>query len=408
MMNTLASWLSRRRFVQGTGFLSLLRTSPKDNQATTRTRQHIYQRLGVQTFINAAGNYTLLSSVLMPPEVIAAMNEAAQYYVAIPELHEAVGKRIAALLGAEAALVTAGAAAALTQATAACVTGKDQEKINLLPDMTNLKREVIIQKSHRFNFDHAIRAAGVKLIEVETRAQLESVIGAKTALLFFLNKAESLGQIQRKEFVAIAWKHNIPTLLDAAADIPPFGRLFEYQRLGFDLIALSGGKALRGPQNSGLLFGRADLVAAAYLNGSPNAHSLARNAKVRKETIIGLLTALELYRKRDHQAEWREWERRVNELAARLADLRGIKTEKFTPEYVNPAPHLRVEWDERVIPLKRAEAIKLLREGQPRIEVAPTPTDNPVLEIAVWTLQPGEHQIVAEQMRKLFQERLHR
>jgi len=403
---------TRRDFLKKAGIVSSLISStpvrsllaaPTDGTPPeiVNKRMNIYEQLGVRPLINAAGTYTALSACTMPPEVVRAMDEASRYHVSIPELQAAVGKRIANLLGAESAVVTAGAAAALTLGTAACVTGKDQSKIQRLPGADGMKNEVIIQRSHRFGFDHAIRAVGVRLIEVETRAELESAINAKTAMLFFLNHADALGRVRRNEFAEIGKKAAIPTFIDAAADVPPSARLSEYTKLGFDLAAFSGGKGLRGPQCSGLLIGRADLIEAASLNGSPHSDTIGRAAKIGKEEIVGLLTALELYLKRDHEAEWREWESRVREIAAALKNVRGVKTEMFVPEIANQCPHLRVEWEEQVIPKSNTDIVTLLREGDPRIEVRPSPGDRPMLEIGVWMLQPSEVHVVARRLREL-------
>jgi L-seryl-tRNA(Ser) seleniumtransferase len=408
MREILTAW-NRRQFVKGAGFLSttaaaavnLLAKSGYSAAGNSGGRETVYSRLGIRPLINAAGTYTALSACTMPREVVQAMEEASRYHVAIAELHEAVEKKIAAMTGAEAALVTAGAANALTLATAACVAGKDQEKIRRLPDTTGMKNEVILQKTHRVAYDHAIRAAGTRLIEVESREQCQKAIGEKMAMMFFLNFADPSGQIKRKEFVEIAKRAGIPTLLDAAADVPPASRLSEYVAMGFNLVAFSGGKGLRGPQCSGLLLGRKDLIEAAYLNGSPHADSLERGAKVGKEEIVGLWTAVELYLKKDHQAERRDWESRVRDIAKTLNGLRGVKTESFVPDIANESPHLRVSWDEKVLPVKNAQVVKQLRDGEPRIEVRPSAADKPVIEIAVWMLQPGEHRIVARRVREV-------
>jgi L-seryl-tRNA(Ser) seleniumtransferase len=355
----------------------------------------------LRPLINAAGNYTVLSASLLPPEVAAAMQEAARQFISIPELHEAVGKRIAVLTGAEAALVTAGAAASLLLGTAACVAGKDPEKIKRLPDTAGMKNEVVIQKKHRFGYDHAVRAAGTRLVEVETRAELESAIGERTAMLLYLNSADGAGQIKRPEFVEVGRARGIPSLIDAAADVPPVERLSEYTRLGFDLVCVSGGKAMRGPQCSGLLLGRKHLIEAALANGSPNSDSIGRSAKVGKEEIVGLWKAVELYVKRDHKADWREWESRVAAIAGAVAGIPGVKAEPFVPEIANQVPHLRVSWDPKVLPFNNDAVVKQLREGEPRIELRPSAADQPAIEVGVWTLQPGEHRIVARRLQEV-------
>ena len=206
----------------------------------------------------------------------------------------AVGKRIAKLLHCQAALVTSGCASALSLSTAACVAGKDPGTDPPLPDTTGMKNEVLVQKTHRVGYDHAIRNAGVKMIEVETREELENAINDRTAMMFFLNFADPRGKIHHEEFVAIGKKHNVPTLIDAAADVPPVENLWRYTKMGFDLVGFSGGKGLRGPQSAGLLLGRKDLIEAARLNNSPNGDTLCRTNKVNKEEIIGMLVALEI------------------------------------------------------------------------------------------------------------------
>lgn len=413
-MADLFSSASRRQFLQGAGLMSVIASSAttlfssKALAAVTGgwPPKSIYHQLGIRPLINAAGTYTMLSACTMPREVVQAMDDAARYQVSIDELHQAVGKKIAALTGAEAALVTAGAANALTLATAACIAGKDRQKISRLPDTEGIKNEVILQKAHRVAYEHAIRAAGGRLIEVETRDQLVNAIGEKTAMLFFLNFADPKGQVKRQEFVEIARKANVPTLIDAAADVPPPGRLSEYVKMGFDLVAFSGGKGLRGPQCSGLLLGRKELIEAAYLNGSPHADSVGRGAKVGKEEIVGLWTAVEVYMKKDHKAEWNEWESRVRVMRKAVEGLRGVTSEVYVPEIANESPHVRVSWDPKVLPMKNDEARKLLRDGDPRIEITPSDGTEPNLVVSVWMLQPGQDRIVARRVREVLSKNL--
>jgi len=400
---------SRRRFLQRAGIAASIGSIPsarlmawlrpdKTVGPAVYLKNPVYEELGVRPFINAAGTYTALSASLMPPEVVGAMDQASRSYVAIPELQEAVGKRIASLIGCEAALVTSGCAQSLTLATAACVCGTDPEKIHRVPDTSGMKNEVIFQRSHRFGYDHAIRNVGIKIIEVETRRELESAINEKTALLFFLNLADSKGQIRRQEFAEIANQRGIPCLIDAAADLPPVENLSAFTKMGYDLAAYSGGKGLRGPQCSGLLLGRKDLIQAAFLNGSPHSDSVGRGGKVGKEEIVGLMKAVELYVKSDHEGEWREWEQRVSVVEKAVRSIHGVETERFIPVIANQVPHLAIQWDPAFISLTTELFVKALRDGEPRIEVrsrfAET-TQAPRLEIAVWMLQPGEDQIVA-------------
>ena len=374
----------------------LARTAGKSPSAS-KNNAEIYTRLGVQPVINAIGTVTVLGGVIMPPEVVAAMEEAARHFVSMPELLEKSGEHIARLLGVEAAVVTTGAAGAITLATAACVTGKDQQKIRQLPDTRSMRNEVVMQKSHRSGYEAQILLVGTKIIEVESRSELESAITDRTAMLFFLNKAEPDGQIRREEWIALGKKHKIPTFNDAAADLPPKAHLSDYCRSGFDLVAFSGGKGLLGPQCAGLLLGRKELVDAARINASPFG-GIGRGMKVGKEEIIGLVAALERYLKVDHDAEFRELDTRVTDISKALSGLRGVKAERFVPEIANHLPHLAVTWDKPVT-LSSQDAVASLRNGEPRIEVSQRGPQ--ALTISVWMLRPGEHKIVAQRLREV-------
>jgi len=406
MQNPFTGW-TRRHFLQGAGLTSLmgsvglrpLSAAVNDHKAATSARKargKIYEELGLRPFINAAGTYTTLSACVMPDEVVAAMEEASRQHISIPELHEAAGKRIASLVGSEAALVTSGCAGALVLATAACVCGSDESKIRSAPDTSGMKNEVVFQKSHRFGYDHAIRNIGVKIVEVETAQELDQAVNDRTAMLFFLNSADPQGQIKRQEFAEIARKKGIPSLIDAAADVPPAENLSAYIKMGFDLVAFSGGKGIRGPQCSGLLLGRKDLVHAAYLNGSPHSDSVGRGGKVGKEEIVGLMTAVELFVKRDHQAMWKDWERQVSAIGKAVSGIKGVETEQFLPVIANQVPHLAIKWDPKAIAKTRDDIAKALRDGEPRIEVRPSAGNEPRLDIAVWMLAPGEYEVVGK------------
>lgn len=368
----------------------------------SRSALDVLDELGVRTFLNAAGTYTRLTASKMPREVVDAMQEASTQYVDLEELHEKAGDRIAELLGCDAALVTAGCASALTLATAACVAGKDPDRIKRLPDTREMKNEVVMQRSHRNGYDHAIRNCGVRLVEVETVAEMEAAINERTAMLFFLNHNELDGSIGHEEFVQIGNRYGVPTLNDAAADVPPVDNLFRFTRMGYDLVAYSGGKGLLGPQSAGLLLGRRELIEAARLNNSPHSDSVGRTNKVNKEEIVGMLVALEMFLERDHSAVWKDWTRRCKRIERPLAEIPGISTEVFVPEIANAVPHLRVRWDYASSGLDAAQAAALLREGEPSIEVRPGHEDG--LEIAVWMLDPGDDRIVARRVREVLAE----
>lgn len=358
-----------------------------------------WKELGIRPIINAAGSYTMFTGSLMRPEVLEAILATAGDYVRLVDVQEAVGRRIASMLGAEAAMVTSGAAAALTLGTAACMTGKNPEFIQRIPDTTGMKNEVIIQKSHRFPYDHMVRNCGVRLIEVETREELKRAIRPATAMMLFLNKAEPDGQVKMEEFVAIGKKHGIPTFNDAAADVPPIEHLLKPIRLGFDLVTISGGKGIRGPQSAGLLVGRKDLIEAAMLNTAPYSDTIGRSCKVNKEEIVAMMVALESFLKEDQEANWREWERRVAAIEKLVSAVPGVKAERFVPQIANQVPHLRVDWDREKIRLSPDEVMQRLRDGEPSIELVPGPKVG--VEIASWTLKPGEAEIVGERLRAI-------
>src|SRR3954471_14607542 len=307
----------RRAFLSilaGVPGLGLLVPGGRASAQESPRGRDVIQELGVRSFINAAGTFTALTGSLMRPGVMEAMEVASRKFVTLDELHAAAGRRIAELLHCEAALVTSGCASALSLATAACVAGSDRDRIRRLPDTNGMKNEVLVQRTHRVGYDHAIRNAGVRLIEVETREQLENAINERTAMMFFLNSSDPRGKVHHEEFIAIGKSRGVPTLIDAAADVPPVENLWKYTKMGFDLVGFSGGKGLRGPQSSGLLLGRKDLIKAARLNTSPNGDTIGRTNKVNKEEIVGMLVALESYLKEDHVAVWKEWEGRCHRI----------------------------------------------------------------------------------------------
>jgi len=373
--------------------------APPSLLAATRQRD-LFKELGVRTFINAAGTYTTLTASLMPPEVMDAMVAASKNFVSLIELQDKVGARIASMLGAEAAMVTSGAAGALTCGTAACLTGTNNKAILQLPDLTGLKSEVLMQKSHRYGYDHAVRTTGVKMVEVETADELNRAVNSKTAMMLFFNDAEPKGQIKGDEWVALGKKHNVPSFVDASADVPPVSNLMKFTKMGYDLVTFSGGKGIRGPQSAGILVGRKDLIQAARLNTSPYSDTIARGMKVNKEEMVGMLVALDVFMKKDHDAEWKDWEHRIRTITDSVRDLPSIQTETFVPPIANHIPHLKIKWDQSKVAIAPTEVMKKLREGEPCIEANPG-TNKEELVIGVWMLQPGEAEIVARRVRSI-------
>ena len=375
--------------------------APAVAAAAAMGRRDYFRELGVRPFINAAGTYTAMTASLMPEEVIDAIEYAAKHYVMLDELHDKVGERIASLVKAEAAMVTAGAASALTLGTAAVLTGTDRQKIVDLPDLTNMKSEVIIQKSHRFGYDHAVRNCGVKMIEVETREELERAINPKTAMMVFYNNNNPVGQIRDQEFAQLGKKHGIPTFNDAAADVPPVENLWKYTEMGFDLVTFSGGKGIRGPQSAGLLIGRKDLIAAARLNAPPNGNTVGRGMKVNKEEMLGMLVALEMYLAKDHARERADFDKRAENIRAAAASVPGVTAEVFVPEVANHVPHIKITWDAAARGFTADDVVKALRDGDPSIG---TRSEGPAVVIGVWMMRDGEDKTVARRLRQVLQQ----
>jgi D-glucosaminate-6-phosphate ammonia-lyase len=391
---------SRRRFLESASAIPFIGgwLGPREAGAATvaaAASRDYFAELGVRPFINAAGTYTAMTSSLMPAEVVAAIEYAAKHYVMLDELHDKVGARLATLLRCEGVMVTSGAASALTLGTAAVLTGTDQQKIVDLPNLPGPRREVIVQKTHRFGYDHAVRNCGVDLVEVETREELERAVTERTAMMLFYNANNFVGRIRDEEFAQLGKKHRIPTLNDCAADVPPVENLWKYTGMGFDLVAFSGGKGIRGPQSAGLLLGRKDLIAAARLNGPPNSNSIGRGLKVNKEEMLGMFVAVEQYLARDHARDRRDFDARAEAIRKAATAVPGVKAEVFVPEVANHVPHVRVSWDRTDL---RADAVvRALRAGNPSIG---TRAEGETVVIGVWMMQPGDDTIVARRLRQ--------
>jgi D-glucosaminate-6-phosphate ammonia-lyase len=374
--------------------------------AAQASSKSVYQALGVKHVINATGTMTTLGGSLMPPEVVAAWVDASKHFVDLFDLQNKVGARLAQLLGVEAAMVTTGAAGALLLGTAAAVTGSDRKLIARLPDTNGMKSEVILQKSHHTCYDNQLTDVGVKLIDVETAADVRPAVNDRTALMFFMNLADADGRIQRAEWLDLARRHKLPTLLDAAADVPPVGRLTEYCKMGFDLVAFSGGKALRGPNDTGLLLGRKDLIEAAKLNTNPYCGVIGRMMKVSKEDMVALLAAVERYLKIDHKTEWHEWERRLGVIEKAVSGIPTLECERLVPPIANCVPHLLLTWDERRVKLTREQLTKELAAGDPPIAIGRVRgTGDKGVLISVFMLQEGEERIVADRLREVLTKR---
>ena len=364
-----------------------------------------YDELGVTTVINCQGTMTMLGGSILRPELEQVMAMAGRHFVNIPELEVAAGKRVAEMLKLPegyGALVTSGAAAAIQSGLAGILTGDNEKLIQQLPDLTGMKSEVIIQKSHRNPFDHQLRSTGIKLIEVETREELRQAVNDRTAMMHFSNFANAAGQIKVDEWVKLAKQYNVPCMNDAAADTPPVSHLWDYTNMGYDLVTFSGGKAMRGPQCAGLLIGRKDLVAYALLNNSPHEDTLGRSQKVGKEEIIGMVKALELYLKEDHDALAREWQESLERISRELTKVPGVSTSFFVPDIANHVPHMQITWDSRVS-VEPKQVSKLLRGSKPAIVIGGG-EGKPGLSMCSFMLQPGEDKIVADRLVHILKE----
>jgi uncharacterized pyridoxal phosphate-dependent enzyme len=410
------------------GFMKMLVASPLLTQIAARglyeksatalgfdPRENVFSRLGVKTVINCRGTWTYLSGSLQFPEVSAAQTEAARYFVNMMELQRGVGRRLAELTGAESGIVTSGAAGAMAAATAACMAGSDPKNIWQLPDTTGLKNEVIMVGG-RSAFDNAIRLTGAKLVLVESPEEIANAVTDSTAMIYTTDLGDKLARE-----VSIARDRKVPMLLDDAAGIPPIDNIKLYAKMKIDLYTFSGGKGLQGPQCSGLLLGRRDLIEAALRNCNPWEGAVCRPMKVGKEEIIGCLTAVETWLKIDSKKLYSEWNARVDRIAKLVETVPGVKTETYIPDDGNRYPTLRVSWDQQAWGFSVNDCVHKLREGDPIIEVlgADNPSMVPAvregiakpnkkenkepsrIELVSMTIQPGEEIIVGQRLREI-------
>lgn len=358
-------------------------------------KRDIFKELGIRTFINAAGTYTALSGCIMHEEVVETIRYSSQKFAAIDDCQDAVGKKIAELCQAEAAMVTAGCWSALVLGTAGVLTGTDQQKVAQLPHLENMKSEILVQKEHNHGYVHALTNTGAKIVVVETAEDVAKAVNEKTAMMWFLNYAGPNGKIQDKEWVALGKKYGIPTMIDMAADSTPVENLSKFNKMGFDLVCVSGGKGLRGPQSAGILMGKKEHIAAARLNAPPRGGNIGRGMKVNKEEIIGMYVALEKFINRDHQAQWKIWENRIAVMENAAKAFPGVTTSVTVPPVANITPTLSISWDTTKIKVDCNEFRNRLRKGEPSIEMMGS-KDN--LVITSWMLKDGEDKIVAKRI----------
>jgi uncharacterized pyridoxal phosphate-dependent enzyme len=382
-----------------------------------RTGKEIYQSIGVEPVINCRGTFTIIGASIELPEVRAAMDAAAQHFVQLDELAAAVGARLGELTGAEWGMVSAGCAAGLKHVTAACVAGGNPEKLLRIPDLTGLdKTEVVVPRSSRSVYDHAIRNIGVKMITVDTAEELERALSSKTAMIYLsAGGATNTGPLSLENVAKMAKSRDIPILVDAAAEVLTIPNV--HLARGATVVAYSGGKAICGPQCAGLLLGRRDILQSAWQASSPH-HGPGRDNKVGREETLGMVAAVEAWVKRDHKAEWNKWMSYLDTIAKRVSQVDGVKTAVREPQGLsNKTPTLSISWDPAKLHITGEEIAEEVARNKPRIALSaggggmrrgaeePADASTTSIGIAAWMMQPGDDKVVAERLHGLLSQK---
>ncbi|MEO8568981.1 MAG: selenocysteine synthase [Ginsengibacter sp.] len=404
--------MKRREIIKGIGLLPLsgaflgsllpnesLFAAPSKKVA----KRNFVKELGIRTFINAAGTYTSMSASLMQDDVMEAIDQSAKEFCMLNEVQDKVGEKIAQMTHAEAAMVTAGAFSALTLGMAGILTGMDEKKVKQLPHNlkeSGIKSEVLLQKGHYDGYEQALYNTGVTIIPVETAEDVDNAVNENTAAMHFLNCNAMEGKIMHEEWLQLAKKHNLPATIDIAADVPPVNNLWKFNDMGFSWVALSGGKAIRGPQSAGVLMGKAGIIAAARLNDSPNGVTIGRGMKVNKEEMLGMYAALDSYVNMDHDKEWKMWEDRVSVVKNAVKNIGGVTVSVSVPPIANHSPKVNIAWDKSKINMTRKDLGDKLRAGDPSIEVISWGDEDNSIDLTVFMLKPGQDKIVANRIKE--------
>jgi uncharacterized pyridoxal phosphate-dependent enzyme len=381
----------------------------KENyQAPTIFKRDYFKEIGVTPFINAAAGYSAYGGARMLPEVAEAIRYGTYNKVKVSDLHDAVGKRIANMVGAEAAMVPSGATAAMVLGTAACMTRGDREKIELLPTTTDMPNEVIIQKNHRYTYDRALIVAGAKLIEVANEEELVNSISPKTAMMFWLlaNHNPAGDNISMDCYLKIAKENNIPTFLDGATMTPPASNVIDACKLGFDMVGFSGGKGLRGPYSAGLLLGKKEFIEYARANNSPNSRALGRGMKVASEEYLGMLVALEAALEVDEEADFNEKREVFASIVAEIGDIPSLKTKVIVDGGMVSELYLDLEWDQSVINLTIEDFVEELKSGTPSIRIRMLKFAGGRAHISATVLSTGQEITVGKSVRQILKSHL--
>jgi L-seryl-tRNA(Ser) seleniumtransferase len=424
--NESRSLFSRRRFFGWTSsFAAMLGAGPLLSSgaalaAPSDADDDYYEKLGVTKIINAAGTYTVLTAACMPPSVLAAVQKAALHPVRLHQLQVNAGAYIAQRLKCEGAVVTSGASGAISLATAACMQSANNiDPLSMPQAIDGMKKQVIVQRAHRYGYDHAMFLCGARVTEVVTLDDYKRACAAGDAIMTnFFNAAEDedgiagTAQIGREQWLQVAHEHNIPCHIDAAADMPPISNLWKYTGMGFDLVSFSGGKGMRGPQNAGLLLGKKHLTDLASQSNNPH-DGIGRGMKVAKEQIVGMVAAVDWVLSHTEESMQGDYQKRADLIAAEVKGIPSVTTETVTPRIANHVPHLLIRFDPKVTGVTTLQIVETLRQGTPSIELNPNtghppnqgiPSDANTLVVGVWMLQPGEDAIVGRRIRAALQQ----
>ena len=418
MKRSQSGGVSRRRFVGLAGALAgAVGVGPSfaSGEPSIDAGEDYYAKLGVPTIINAAGTYTTLTAACMPPVVLAAVQRAALHPVRLHDLQIKAGEYVAKRLRCEGAVITSGASGAISLATAACMQRANKiGPLDMPQAIDGMKNQVIVQKAHRYGYDHAMFLCGARVTEVVTMEEYQWACAAgKGVMTNFFNAAEDedgvagTAQIGREEWLRVAHEHGIPCHIDAAADMPPISNLWKYTGMGFDLVSFSGGKGMRGPQNAGLLLGKKELTDLAARNNNP-IDGVGRGMKVAKEQIVGMVAAVDWVLSHTEESMQGDYQKRVDLIAAAVKGVPSVRTETVVPKIANHVPHLLIRFDPAVTGVTTAEVLTALRAQEPVIELNPNtghrpnqgiPSDSNTLVVGVWMLQPGEDVVVGRRIR---------
>jgi len=388
---------SRRDVFRAASTLAALQTlGRKVLAAPLELTSKLYESIGVRPLINSRGTFTIITGSQTLPEVKKAMDEGSRHFVQMDELMDGVGKRLAEISGAEWGIVTAGCCAAISHCTCAAIAGNNPERMQQLPDLTGLKNEVIIPAYSRNVYDHAVRMVGVRIVEVKDPSELERAFSQRTAMVYILGGPGDDGPLGTRVIAPIAKRHNVPVLVDAAAEILTLKPNVHLER-GATAVAYSGGKCIRGPQAAGLVFGEKEWLQAAWLNSAPH-HAYGRAMKVGKEEIMGMLAAVEMWIRRDHAAEWKDWEARLAHIAGRVGAVSGVQTTitQPGPDLSNRSPRLTISWDAAKLGITGTEVAKTLLDTDPRIVVAGSTGSS--ISIIPYQMMPGDDKVVADRI----------